>query len=439
MDDSKAPASRQVWSSLGSYPVSLLLATLTCALAPAYVVRWRVGPLPSTLLEAALLLTLLAFAIESWRHGVWPNVRTPFTIPAALFILAGVISVVVAPDRRAALGIYRAYLLEPIFFFFVLTTVVSSWKRARVVLAGFGVAASVVAIANSVVILDAIRHHTWSAGVTAPVTIYTNANAVALFLVPLIAVAGAITLHSRDRRERQVVGGFLLIAVIGTLLSFSRGGYLALAAVAIGLGLSHQNRWRMVGAALVIGAAVMVIPPINHRIAVELDFSNPQNTLVGRFELWRVSLQMLEQHVLFGAGLAGFSQTIGPYWNPTHTDRFIYPHNIVLTFWSETGLLGLAAFAWILATGFVQSWRGWLRAAPEWRPLELGVVLALVAVVVHGLVDVPYFKNDLSLEFWALMGLAVAGFRTFGAKNVESKTDSTLFAPKESMDDGRSR
>ncbi|HVC77298.1 MAG TPA: O-antigen ligase family protein, partial [Candidatus Micrarchaeaceae archaeon] len=199
--------------------------------------------------------------------------------------------------------------------------------------------------------------------------------------------------------------------LIATLLSFSRGGYLALAAVAIGLALSHRYRWRMLGAAVVIGIVLVLIPPIHRRIAVELDFSNPQNTLVGRFELWRVSLQMLQHHILFGAGLSGFAQTIAPYWNPTHTDRFIYPHNIVLTFWSETGLLGLVAFAWIMFTGFRLCWRSWRQATADWRPLQLGVTLALVAVIAHGMVDVPYFKNDLSLEFWALMGLAWAGNR----------------------------
>lgn len=411
MSDASRPVSIWLKLDLGTYPVSLALAALTCALSPAYVLRWHAGPLPSTLLEASLLLTLVAFAYESWRQGVMPSLRTPFTLPAAIFVVAGAISVLVAPDHRAALGIYRAYLLEPILFFFVLGTVVSTWKRARVVLAGFGVAGLVVGIANAATILDAIRHHTLNAGVTAPVVIYTNANAVALFLVPLIGVAGAITLYSHDRRERLVSGAFLVVAVVATLLSFSRGGYLALAAVALGLGLSHQYRWRMVAATVAVGIALILIPPINHRIAVELDFSNPQNTLVGRFELWRVSLQMLQQHVLFGAGLSSFSQTIAPYWNPTHTDRFIYPHNIVLTFWSETGLLGLAAFAWILLTGFAQSWRGWRYGASDWRPLELGVGLALVAVVVHGLVDVPYFKNDLALEFWTLMGLAWAGNR----------------------------
>jgi O-antigen ligase len=120
---------------------------------------------------------------------------------------------------------------------------------------------------------------------------------------------------------------------------------------------------------------------------------------------------MLQHHVLFGAGLSGFAQTIAPYWNPTHIDRFIYPHNIVLTFWSETGLLGLAAFAWIMFTGFTMSWRGRRSGVSDWRPVQFGILLALVAVVVHGLVDVPYFKNDLALEFWALMGLVWAGNR----------------------------
>jgi O-antigen ligase len=118
---------------------------------------------------------------------------------------------------------------------------------------------------------------------------------------------------------------------------------------------------------------------------------------------------MLKHHVLFGAGLSGFANAIAPYWNATHPDRFIYPHNFVLTFWSETGLLGLAGFVWIVVTGFTVGGRGWRSADQSWRPIHLGVVLALVAILVHGLVDVPYFKNDLALEFWGILALTSAG------------------------------
>jgi O-antigen ligase len=393
------------------YPITLALAALTSALTPAYIVRWHIAAYPTTLLEVSIGVTVIAFVYESWRQRRLPDLRSPFTIAAAVFIVAGAVSVIVAPDRRAALGIYRAYLIEPVAFFFVLSEVVTTSRRAMAVLAGFGLAGVVVSVANSVVIIDALRHHAISAGVTAPVVIYTNANDIPLFLVPLIAIAGSIVLYATDQRDRLVTGAFLAIAVIATLLSLSRGGYLALAAVALALAISHRRRWWLLGAAAAAAVVLILIPPINHRLAVEVDFSNPQNTLVGRFELWRVSLQMLEQHPLLGAGLSGFAQTIAPYWNPTHIDRFIYPHNIVLTFWSETGLLGLGAFAWIVITGFAQGWRGWRKGDAGWRPIELGIAIALVAVVVHGLVDVPYFKNDLSLEFWALMGFAWAGNR----------------------------
>jgi O-antigen ligase len=398
-----------------TYRLTLGLAALTCALAPAFVLRWHVGFYPSTVLEVAIVLTVLAFLYESWRMGVLPSLRSPFTVPAAIFLVAGAISVVVAPDRRAALGIYRAYLIEPILFFFVLATAVRTAKRASLILAGLGVAGTVVGVANAVVILNALRLHQLNIAGTPPVVIYTNANSIALFLVPLIAVAGSIVLYSQDRRERLLSGLFLAIALASALLSFSRGGYLALAAVALGIAISHRRRWLLLGGAVAAAILLVLIPPINHRIGIELDFTNGNNTLVGRFGLWSATLQMLQHHFLLGAGLSGFATAIAPIWNPAHIDRFIYPHNIVLTFWSETGLLGLAAFTWIMVAGFRQSWREWNQAEVEWRPIGLGVVLALVAVVVHGLVDVPYFKNDLALEFWVLLGLVCAANR-FGAK-----------------------
>ena len=35
----------------------------------------------------------------------------------------------------------------------------------------------------------------------------------------------------------------------------------------------------------------------------------------------------------------------------------------------------------------------------------MGVMGAMIVIVVHGIVDVPYFKNDLALIFWALLAM----------------------------------
>ena len=42
------------------------------------------------------------------------------------------------------------------------------------------------------------------------------------------------------------------------------------------------------------------------------------------------------------------------------------------------------------------------------RALVLGLIGAMSAIFIHGLVDVPYFKNDLAVLFW--LGLALTGW-----------------------------
>jgi len=378
------------------------------------VIRWKFGFYPTTMLEIAIVLTVLVFALETWRGHHALKWRSAFTIPALLFILAGAISVLVAPNRTMGLGLYRAYIIEPIAFAFVLMHAVTKWRRALVVLAGFGVAGIVLGVANSIVVIAALRAHTYDVTQTPPVVIYTTANAVALFLGPLIAVAASLFLHTSDRNVRIASAVFLLVAVPSMLLSFSRGGYLAMAVVAVGLALSHPRRWRLLAGLVVAGILLILIPPIRHRI--EIEFQNVGGTTffgrAGRLELWSATLKMLSHSPIFGAGLSGFADRIGPYWNANHPERFIDPHNIVLNFWVETGLLGVFAFGWLLVVVVRMAWEGWRQADAGWRPIFLGVLLAMVAIIFHGLVDVPYFKNDLSLLFWALAGLAAAGQKT---------------------------
>ena len=348
------------------------------------------------------------FVVEFLRTReplVW---RNPFVLPALLFIAAGAIAVVAAPSRTAGLGLYRAYLLEPIAFGLVLTNVIRTPRRAMLVAAGLAAGASVAGLANSFVVLSGLVQHTYDVALTPPVVIYSTANAVALYAVPIVAVAISLALYG-SREERWGGAVFVAIGTIVTALSFSRGGYLALAAVVFGAVLLHRRRLLLVGLAVLGLAGLALIPPIRHRILIETQ-NVYGNTIQSRIDLWSAAVKLIEHRPLFGSGLSGFQQMSAPYYTHFHTAaNFIDPHNIVLNFWVETGLLGLVAFAWIMVVGFQVSWRGWRQGSAGWRAYHLGVLLALVAVVVHGLVDVPYFKNDLSLEFWALIGLTWAG------------------------------
>src|SRR5579859_2878716 len=120
---------------------------LTAAASPLYVVRWHVGPLPTTTLELLILATLGLYALLLiLRRGPLPR-RSPYEIPIALMLLAGLIGIFVATDHRGALGIFRAYLVEPMAMYYVALAVLT-FEVLEPVLAVIGAGAVVFSAAQ---------------------------------------------------------------------------------------------------------------------------------------------------------------------------------------------------------------------------------------------------------------------------------------------------
>jgi O-antigen ligase len=113
---------------------------------------------------------------------------------------------------------------------------------------------------------------------------------------------------------------------------------------------------------------------------------------------------MLGDHPLFGAGISAY-QAVMAHYRTRNLHPEPYAHNIALTTWSEVGLIGLAAFAVIFAGLLWRAWRTFGSAGDIYKPLLWGIFAAWVVFVIHGLVDSPYWKNDLSLQFWVLASL----------------------------------
>lgn len=57
--------------------------------------------------------------------------------------------------------------------------------------------------------------------------------------------------------------------------------------------------------------------------------------------------------------------------------------------------------------------------------LVMGLLSAMVVIVVHGLVDVPYFKNDLAVMFWALVAMISAQCLTHNKRDETQKHENT--------------
>ena len=378
---------------------------VTSSMLPLFIVRWHYGPLPTTLLETAILITVACYAATLWFERRLPE-RTPYDFPIVLWLLAGILGVIAAPNHVKALGTYRAYFVEAVAIFYIAVDMLRSRDDLRKVFALGAISAAVMATGQIVAFVWVFAHHQLQLG-DAPAFLNTSANADAMYLETPLAFAAGFTAFAWARRDRIIAATVLALAVVAMVLTLSRAGYLAMSVLALMLVLylpSRRMRIWVLGGVAAVALLMLEVPFINQRVSDIAHSAQLRSSIYGQ------ALQMLSERPLLGAGIGGFTQMVAPF-HPSSQELEIYPHNIFLTTWSEVGLLGLIAFAIIL---FGLLWRG-IRALPltneTYRPVLWGSVGALVLFLIHGQFDSPYWKNDLSVEFWLVAALLTVGVR----------------------------
>lgn len=397
--------------------VNALAVLMGCL--PLYLVRFSIGPIPSTLLEGMIIVLFIVWVIE--KKGIRGVVRfLRATVADAsraeavlylflyLFVLASTVSVAFSPAPRAALGVWRAYILEPALFFMVfLNTITTRAQLWRVLSASI--------ISGTLIALVAVYQKLTGWNIPTPwiaerrvTSIYPYPNAVGLYLAPIVWFAlGRCKNFLSDKKfvSAGVAGTGALLMVVAILCSQTEAAIVALAITAVGVGLlwSKKTRIGVVGVAAVCAFIFLSFPRIAEPVTEKLLLRDWSGSV--RIVTWKETIEMLKDSPVFGAGLAGYAQAMVPHHTATHLEIFLYPHNIFLNFWSETGAVGLVTFLLLCATVFVVLYEG-ARQSRE-RILAYMVGAGLVTILIHGLVDVPYFKNDLAVQFWFLVGSVV--------------------------------
>jgi len=133
---------------------------ITAGCLPLYVLRYQVGPVPTTVLENLVLLTIALYVVGRIQAGTWVWPRSGLEIPTAALLLAGAIAIFVAPDHRGAVGIYRAYFVEPVILFYIAIDLLRTPHDFRVVLLGLALGSTIFAVLNYGAWVIALMNHT---------------------------------------------------------------------------------------------------------------------------------------------------------------------------------------------------------------------------------------------------------------------------------------
>jgi O-antigen ligase len=223
--------------------------------------------------------------------------------------------------------------------------------------------------------------------------------------VMALAVLATLFLAVLRRKHWVLVG--LVPFLVGTYLSGSRGGVLALLVVVLVGGIPLLRRMsRETRTAIAVGGAVLaLLLPFFYRPSwfgfVEHRFVEQtleQGYDSQRLELFERSLDVFLHNIWFGAGLDSF---YAREWRLTQLE---YPHNLVLASLSEGGLVGgLLLVGALVAAGVALHRRRPLGA----EALALG--LAALFMLVAGMFSGDYYDSRF---FWFFAGLAIIRART---------------------------
>jgi O-antigen ligase len=402
---------------------------------PFHLFTWGPGGQSVSPTEALILLTAALVGVRLARSVPYPSAPSPvrgeggdpapprtkdglgvgetsafpaFDLPITLFLAGALLSLLATEYLRLSLRELRTLIVEPVLFWYLCRAILRDTRELGWLVGALTTTTTLVAVIGLVQVVVGGPAVTDVQGVRRVMGTYTSPNHFALLLgrsLPfLLAAAWCL-----PRWRRWAIVGTALCG--GALLAtFSVGGWIAtgLAGLVV-LGLLGGRRLLLglIVAGALVGAVVFFAVPVA-RLQDRLNLS--QGTSFVRVQLWGAGLDLAQTSPLLGIGLDNFlyryPQALPP--DTPFEPNLSHPHNVVLQFWLELGLAGLAALGWLL-------WRFGRLTLPRAASSKLGAnerVLAVGALgsmtdfLVHGFVDNSYFLPDMAVIFWLTLAVA---------------------------------
>ncbi|HXI30075.1 MAG TPA: O-antigen ligase family protein [Vicinamibacterales bacterium] len=402
------------------YTESLVLATLSgLLLAAAWKPRDADAPVPPSIARpmvvfSAIVLSSLAVAFSVSQVGLASH-RLFF---AALGRFVARDYLISGPEPWPAVGA-AAHLVEG----GLLLALVVYWLRgdrpgsAQVILAT-AAAATVAAAANLVALGPALR----GAGSIGALAGRLLASRISVHVADVnaagsyFAMASVITVALYDSGHPSIARRRVWALVTAMLFAalWLTGSRTALVCVAALIGVAvvaARTTWRqrplwpvVAGAILMLAAAALVVSFDPRGVAGR----SLERTVESRAAFLTTGVRMIASAPAFGVGIGRYVEESGRFMPQSIYWYFFREnaHNNFLQVGGELGLIGLAAFVWLMAAAAVRLVRG-VRAGAQDRLLR-GAAGGLAAFVATWLTGHPLLTPEVAFPFWMLAGAAIA-------------------------------
>ncbi len=327
---------------------------------PQEYYHWALGD--SRLSYWIALVTIYSYFLHKGRKGY----AIPKTKENLLMLLFGIFILLsyyfsLIPERSWPFSLLFGKI---IIFYFLISAVVDSEKRFRIMLWILVLTFSYYAIwTNKRFIFEGIK---MVEGPGAWDSLYRDRNTFSLLFVTALPICFFMRYIVKHKFLQISLWGIIPVLMHAIIATFSRGGYLGMLAVGAFSITKMKNKWIALLLILVAIPMLMRMQGVEHRERIhtilvtgeEQEYSSKR-----RIESWRAASQMIKDYPLTGIGLNNFQIFEKNYRAEPGGGRVT--HNTFLQIGAEIGIPAMLLFIWIALNSFFTLWRFRFKAARD--------------------------------------------------------------------------
>lgn len=227
------------------------------------------------------------------------------------------------------------------------------------------------------------------------VSSYGNPNMAGAWFASAVFIALYLMSTTSSKKQKNIYIICSAVIFIAFLLTESSGAFVAfiVALICYYVLKNMQDKRKLIILALSIVTISVMFLLLQRKGDATGIVNEVNNSFVSRYDIWTGSLKMISEKPLMGWGTLATLEHGREFFS--HNGNSIHSHNIYLTFFVSTGIIGLAMYLYIKYKLFKDLFNLYKKKEPL---LPLLVALNIL-VIVQGLVDCSLYAPQLGMLF----------------------------------------
>ncbi len=256
--------------------------------------------------------------------------------------------------------------------------------------------------------------------------LFVDENDLCMFVATVIPLAFFLGMTAGARLQRLMGFSLVVVNILAAVVSFSRGGFLALCAVFLCIILRSR---RPVSTLLLITVALAVVYPLVppawfHEMGTIESATRYGDTGETRLYMWGIAWKVFLDHPVMGVGGGDLGRQLPEYEQPGSGHASLWGrvcHSVYFTLLAESGVVGSALWVWLVVGCFLTTARvarkligknDELREKDVEPPFEaralVGACRGLEAALIAFLVAGAFLTVNYYPVMWSLVGFVSA-------------------------------